>query len=509
MKFGIVGHSYTSNKDSSVIKAWLGNLKGGSGKVVKMQDGIVGAVGLDAVCMGELVEIGSKKIKGMVLSLEEGNVSIAIFGEERGINVGHVILRTRKVMRIPLHTKLFGRTIDALGNSIDRGPKPVGFLSRIIDTKALGITGRTSICEPVQTGIMAIDALTPIGRGQRELIIGDRQTGKTTIGVDSIISQKNSSDLQSVYVAIGQRKAVVAKLVKRLKKFGVLESSIIVCASCGDPATLQYLAGYSGCTLGEWIGESGLGSLVIYDDLTKQAVAYRQMSLLLRRPPGREAYPGDVFYLHSRLLERAAKWCYEKGAGSFTALPIIETQAGDVSAYIPTNVISITDGQVFLESKLFNEGIRPAINVGLSVSRVGSAAQVKGMKEIAGSLKLSLALYREVEAFVSFASELEAETKFTIYRGLQLIEILKQKCGCPIPTNAQVFIIYATLNGYLENILREDVYMFKNLLKYLVLEETNIWQNFSEHESICGYMFDFYWACLSDAYFRWLEKNDI
>ena len=483
--------------DDSVLQ------KVGFGKVLKMQDGIITANGLNQVCQGELVNIGFQEVKGLVLSLKWSFVEIAILGEERTVKVGDFVFGTKKIMQIPIHTELFGGAVDALGRSITSEDSKLCFLSRKIDTKALGITGRTGICEPVQTGIIAIDALTPIGRGQRELIIGDRQTGKTSIGLDSIINQHLISNIKSIYVAIGQRRAVVAKLVKRLERFSVLKDTIIVCASCGDPATLQFLAGYSGCTLGEWIGESGLGSLVIYDDLTKQAVAYRQMSLLLRRPPGREAYPGDVFYLHSRLLERAAKWSKKGGFGSFTALPVIETQAGDVSAYIPTNVISITDGQVFLESKLFNQGIRPAINVGLSVSRVGSAAQVKGMKQIAGDLKLGLAQFREVEAFVSFAAELDETTQFTIYRGLQLIEILKQKCGCTVPTNAQVFIVYATLNGFLEKVDIFSVYRFKNLVKFLILEETNIWQNFCEYEKICKYMFSYYWSCLDKSYFRW------
>jgi len=374
-----------------------------------------------------MVQCGVHKIQGMVLSLEYRTVSIVIFGNDTLLKQGDRVLRTHLIMNIPLSVKLFGRVVDALGNIIDAGPKVSSYISRKVDTKAVGIIPRQSVREPMQTGVNAIDAITPIGCGQRELIIGDRQTGKTTIAVDTILNQKSFGFLYCIYVAIGQKKSTIAQIVQFLKKTGALQNTIIVSATSSEPATLQFLAPYSGCTLGEWLSENSCHSLIIYDDLSKQAVAYRQMSLLLRRPPGREAYPGDVFYLHSRLLERSAKLSPKYGGGSLTALPVVETQAGDVSAYIPTNIISITDGQIFLETKLFNEGIRPGINVGLSVSRVGSAAQVKAMKEIAGTLKLELAQYREVESFASFASELDEATQHTLFRGLRLIELLKQK----------------------------------------------------------------------------------
>jgi F-type H+-transporting ATPase subunit alpha len=380
-------------------------------------------------------------------------------------------------MNIPLSLKLFGRVIDALGNTIDGGKKIVAAITRKVDTKAVGIIPRQSVREPMQTGISSIDAITPIGCGQRELIIGDRQTGKTTIAVDTILNQKLNGHLYCIYVAVGQKKSTVAQIVTFFKKLGALSNVIIVSATSADPATLQFLAPYAGCAIGEWLSENSCHALIIYDDLSKQAVAYRQMSLLLRRPPGREAYPGDVFYLHSRLLERAAKLSNAYGSGSLTALPVIETQAGDVSAYVPTNVISITDGQIFLESKLFNEGIRPAINVGLSVSRVGSAAQVKAMKEIAGTLKLELAQYREVESFASFASELDASTQHTLYRGVRLIELLKQKQGTPIPANVQIIMIYSGMKGYLDKLSLSQVVRFKAfLLDYIY--KTNILKGF-------------------------------
>jgi len=376
-------------------------------------------------------------------------------------------------MNIPLSVSLFGRVVDALGNIIDGGAKIEAKLSRKVDTKAMGIIPRQSVCESMHTGITAIDSITPVGCGQRELIIGDRKTGKTTIAVDTILSQKEYGHLYCIYVAIGQKRSTVAQIVQFLKKKNALSSTIVVAANSSEPATLQFLAPYSGCAIGEWLGENTCHAVVIYDDLSKQAVAYRQMSLLLRRPPGREAYPGDVFYLHSRLLERAAKLSPAYGSGSLTALPIIETQAGDVSAYVPTNVISITDGQIFLESKLFNQGIRPAINVGLSVSRVGSASQVKAMKEIAGTLKLELAQYREVEAFASFASELDETTQHTLYRGLRLIELLKQKQANPIPVNIQIVMLYVGMRGFLDRMSMEEVVKFKIFLEDYVLS-TNI-----------------------------------
>jgi len=430
-----------------------------------------------------MVLLGSLKIQGMVLSLEHNTVSVVIFGNDTLLKQGDLVYRTFVIMNIPLSIKLFGRVIDALGNTIDSGEKVVSNLTRKVDTKAIGIIPRESVREPMQTGIKCIDSITPIGCGQRELIIGDRQTGKTTIAIDTILSQKNYGYLYCIYVAVGQKKSTIAQIVNFLKKTQSLSNTIIVSATSSEPATLQFLAPYSGCALGEWLSENNCHSLIIYDDLSKQAVAYRQMSLLLRRPPGREAYPGDVFYLHSRLLERSAKLSSNYGGGSLTALPIIETQAGDVSAYVPTNVISITDGQVFLESKLFNEGIRPAINVGLSVSRVGSAAQVKAMKEIAGTLKLELAQFREVESFASFASELDDATQHTLFRGLRLIELLKQKQSNPMEANIQILMIYAGMKGYLDKLSLSQVIEFKKfLIEYI--KNTNILLKFNITEKI-------------------------
>jgi proton translocating ATP synthase F1 alpha subunit len=364
-------------------------------------------------------------------------------------------------MSIPLSSRLFGRVIDSLGYTVDGGESLPTKLLRQIDTKAVGIIPRKSVSEPMQTGIRSVDSLTPIGCGQRELIIGDRQTGKTTIAIDTILNQRRNGHLYSIYVAIGQKKSTVARIVSMLKLKNAFKNTVVVAANSSDPATLQYLAPYSGCTIGEWLSENNCHALVVYDDLSKQAVAYRQMSLLLRRPPGREAYPGDVFYLHSRLLERSAKLNNLYGGGSLTALPIIETQAGDVSAYIPTNVISITDGQIFLESELFNQGIRPAVNVGLSVSRVGSAAQVKSMKQVSGSLKLELAQYREVESFSAFASELDDSTKQMLYRGDRLIELLKQNINQPEPVSIQILILFSGMNGYLDNLPLSSIQLYK------------------------------------------------
>jgi proton translocating ATP synthase F1 alpha subunit len=448
-----------------------------TGKIISVKDGVAKVNGLVGVLSGEMVHLGVYKLQGMVLSLEHNTVSIVIFGNDTLLKQGDLVHRTFVIMNIPLSIKLFGRVVDALGNTIDAGPKVTSSLKRRVDTKAIGIIPRQSVREPMQTGIKAIDSITPIGCGQRELIIGDRQTGKTTIAIDTILSQKKFGHLYCIYVAVGQKKSTIAQIVNFLKKSGAMESTIIVSATSSEPATLQFLAPYSGCTLGEWLSESSCHALIIYDDLSKQAVAYRQMSLLLRRPPGREAYPGDVFYLHSRLLERAAKLSFQFGSGSLTALPVVETQAGDVSAYIPTNVISITDGQIFLESKLFNEGIRPAINVGLSVSRVGSAAQVKAMKEIAGTLKLELAQFREVESFASFASELDEATQHTLFRGLRLIELLKQKQSSPLQANIQILLIYAGMKGYLDKLQISEVSTFKIFLIEFVYN-TNILKGF-------------------------------
>jgi F-type H+-transporting ATPase subunit alpha len=428
------------------------------GRVLSVGDGIARVYGLDNIQAGELVEFPGG-IVGMALNLETDNVGVVIFGDDRGIKEGDTVKRTGSIVDVPSGPGLLGRVVDGLGNPID-GKGPIESAERRrVDVKAPGIIPRQSVSEPMQTGLKAIDCLIPVGRGQRELIIGDRQTGKTAVAIDAIINQKKinagddeSKKLYCIYVAIGQKRSTVAQIVKTLEDQGAMEYSIVVAATASDPAPMQYLAPYTGCAMGEWFRDNGRHALIIYDDLSKQAVAYRQMSLLLRRPPGREAYPGDVFYLHSRLLERSAKMNDKHGGGSLTALPIIETQAGDVSAYIPTNVISITDGQIFLETDLFYSGIRPAVNVGLSVSRVGSAAQIKAMKQVSGSIKLELAQYREMAAFAQFASDLDASTQQLLNRGARLTELLKQGQYSPMPVEEQVISIYAGVNGYLDKI---------------------------------------------------------
>ena len=429
-----------------------------TGQVVSVGDGIATIYGLENVQAGEMVEFPGG-IKGMALNLESDNVGVVIFGGDTGVKEGDVVKRTGDIVDVPVGRGLLGRVVDALGNPIDgKGPLKDVTRSRI-EIKAPGIVYRKSVHEPMSTGIKAIDALIPIGRGQRELIIGDRQTGKTAIAVDTILNQKaanagkdESKKLYCIYVCIGQKRSTVAQVVKKLEESGALEYSIVVAATASEPAPLQFLAPYAGCAMGEYFRDNAMHSLIIYDDLSKQAVAYRQMSLLLRRPPGREAYPGDVFYVHSRLLERAAKMSDDKGAGSMTALPIIETQAGDVSAYIPTNVISITDGQIFLETELFYKGVRPAVNVGLSVSRVGSAAQIKAMKQVAGTIKLELAQYREMEAFAQFGSDLDVATQKLLARGQRLTELLKQAQYSPLQTEEEVLVIYAGVKGYLDKL---------------------------------------------------------
>ena len=485
----------SSNKNTIVknflFKKTFYTAAGDVGKIISIKDGVAKVSGLFKVLSGEMVHLSSLRIKGMVLSLEYITVSVVIFGNDALLKQGDLVYRTFLIMNIPLSIKLFGRVVDALGNIIDAGPKLVTKLSRKVDTKAVGIIPRESVREPMITGVNAIDAITPIGCGQRELIIGDRQTGKTTIAIDTILSQKQSGFLYCIYVAIGQKKSTIAQIVQFLKKVGSLSNTIIVSASSSEPATLQFLAPYGGCTLGEWLSENSCHALIIYDDLSKQAVAYRQISLLLRRPPGREAYPGDIFYLHSRLLERAAKLSPKFGSGSLTSLPIIETQAGDVSAYIPTNVISITDGQIFLESKLFNEGIRPGINVGLSVSRVGSAAQLKAMKEIAGTLKLELAQYREVESFASFASELDEATQHTLFRGLRLIELLKQKQASPLSVDIQIILIYSGMKGYLDKLNIDQVASFKSFLIEFI-KNSNILKGFVTSNKINHHVFSIF-----------------
>jgi len=429
-----------------------------TGRVLSIGDGIARVYGLKNIQAEEMVEFSSG-LKGMALNLEPDNVGIVVFGNDKLIKEGDVVKRTGAIVDVPVGEEILGRVVDALGNPID-GKGPLGHKTRSrIGTKAPGIIPRISVREPMQTGIKAVDSLVPIGRGQRELIIGDRQTGKTAVAIDTIINQKrfNEGDdaktkLYCIYVAVGQKRSTVAQIVKRLTDADAMKYSIVVSATASDAAPLQYLAPYSGCAMGEYFRDNGMHAVIIFDDLSKQAVAYRQMSLLLRRPPGREAYPGDVFYLHSRLLERAAKMSDAMGGGSLTALPIIETQAGDVSAYIPTNVISITDGQIFLETELFYKGIRPAINVGLSVSRVGSAAQTKSMKQVSGSMKLELAQYREVAAFAQFGSDLDAATQQLLNRGVRLTELLKQGQYVPMPIQEQVAVIYCGVRGFLDKL---------------------------------------------------------
>lgn len=440
------------------------------GQVLTVGDGVARVHGLDNVQAGEMVEFPGG-IQGMALNLESDNVGIVIFGDDGSIREGDTVKRTGTIVDVPAGKELLGRVVDALGNPID-GKGPINEKERRrVEVKAPGIIPRKSVHEPMQTGLKAIDALVPIGRGQRELIIGDRQTGKTAVAIDTILNQKKLNDgddeskkLYCVYVAIGQKRSTVARIVKTLQDAGALEYTIVVSATASEPAPLQYMAAYAGCAMAEYFRDNGMHALIVYDDLSKQAVSYRQMSLLLRRPPGREAFPGDVFYIHSRLLERAAKMGDDAGNGSMTALPIIETQAGDVSAYIPTNVISITDGQIFLETGLFYKGIRPAINVGLSVSRVGSAAQIKAMKQVAGTIKLELAQYREMEAFSQFASDLDPATQKLLARGARLTELLKQGQYSPLSVEEQVVSIFSGVKGYLDDIDVKEVNRFEEAL---------------------------------------------
>ena len=490
--------SIKASEISSIIRDQINNFESQAdisevGTVLKVGDGVAQVYGLDNVQAGEMVEF-TGGVQGMALNLEEDNVGIVIFGDDRGIKEGDTVKRTQKIVEVPVGKGLLGRVVDALGNPIDgKGPIQSSESSRI-EVKAPGIIPRQSVSEPMQTGLKALDSLVPIGRGQRELIIGDRQTGKTAVAIDTIINQKeiNQSDDESkklycIYVAIGQKRSTVAQVVKTLEENGAMEYTIVVAASASDPAPLQFLAPYAGCSMGEFFRDNGMHGLIVYDDLSKQAVAYRQMSLLLRRPPGREAFPGDVFYLHSRLLERAAKMNDENGGGSLTALPVIETQAGDVSAFIPTNVISITDGQIFLETELFFSGIRPAINVGLSVSRGGSAAQTKAMKKVAGKIKLELAQYREMAAFSQFASDLDASTKQLLARGERLTELLKQDQYVPMSVADQVLSLYSGVRGFLDKIEISKITDFQ--VKFLeglradhsdIFDEINNTGNFSD-----------------------------
>lgn len=437
-----------------------------TGTVLSVGDGVARIYGLETAMQGELIEFPGE-VYGMVLSLESDSVGVVIFGEDRGIKEGDTVKRTKKIVQVPVGEALLGRVVDALGNAIDgRGPMKTEH-SSVIELKAPGIVYRQSVHEPLQTGIKAIDSMIPIGRGQRELIIGDRQTGKTTIALDTIINQKGQG-VHCFYVAIGQKRSTVALVVEKLRAAGAMEYTTVIAATASDPAPLQFLAPYAGCAMAEYFRDTGRHALIVYDDLTKQAQAYRQLSLLLRRPPGREAYPGDVFYVHSRLLERAAKLSADKGGGSLTALPMIETQAGDISAYIPTNVISITDGQIFLEADLFYKGIRPAVNVGKSVSRVGGAAQIKGMKQVAGTLKLELAQFRALEAFAAFASDLDKASQQQLSRGRRLVELLKQGQYSPYNVVDQVLSIFAATNGFVDTIEETQVRRYeKEMLEFM------------------------------------------
>ena len=461
------------------------------GTVLTVGDGIARVYGLDNVQAGEMVEFPGK-VKGMALNLEEDNVGVVIFGSDKSIKEGDVVKRTQSIVEVPTGKSLLGRVVDGLGNPID-GKGPLNNVEmRRAELKAPGIIPRKSVHEPMQTGLKAIDSLIPIGRGQRELIIGDRQTGKTAVIIDTILNQKEANEsndeskkLYCIYVSIGQKRSTVAQIVKTLEENDALKYSIVVAATASDPAPLQFLAPYTGCAMGEFFRDNGMHGVIFYDDLSKQAVAYRQMSLLLRRPPGREAFPGDVFYIHSRLLERAAKMSDAKGSGSLTSLPVIETQAGDVSAYIPTNVISITDGQIFLETELFFKGIRPAVNVGLSVSRVGSAAQIKAMKQVSGSIKLDLAQFREMEAFSQFASDLDQSTRNLLERGRRLTEILKQPQYTPLKVEEQVVVIFSGVKGYLDKIEISEITRFEDfLLKRLRNQGKDILKTIKDQKSL-------------------------
>ena len=463
------------------------------GKVLSVGDGIARVYGLDQIQAGEMVEFPGG-IAGMALNLERDNVGVVIFGSDKTIREGDVVKRTGSIVDVPIGKGLLGRVVDALGNPIDGKGALKNVKRSRVETKAPGIMPRESVSEPMQTGLKAIDSLIPVGRGQRELIIGDRQTGKTAIAIDTFLNQKSTNDkagkddtkkLFCIYVAVGQKRSTVAQIVKTLEERGALEYSIVVAATASDPAPMQFLAPYSAAAMGEFFRDNGMHAVVVYDDLSKQAVAYRQMSLLLRRPPGREAYPGDVFYLHSRLLERAAKLNGDNGSGSLTALPIIETQGGDVSAFIPTNVISITDGQIFLETELFYKGIRPAVNVGLSVSRVGSAAQIKAMKQVAGTIKLDLAQYREMAAFAQFASDMDASTRQLLSRGERLTELLKQPQYSPMDVEEQVAVIFAGVKGYLDQIPTQKIGEFEqSLIQTLNAKGSNILESIRKDKAI-------------------------
>lgn len=483
-----MGAKIKADEISSIIKERIENFDLSvdieeTGKVVSVADGVANVYGLKNVMANEMVEF-ENGARGIALNLEESSVGIVILGDTSGINEGSSVKRLGKLLRVPVGDALIGRVVNALGEPIDGKGAIETSDTRFVEEKAKGIMARKSVHEPLQTGLKAIDALVPIGRGQRELIIGDRQTGKTTVAVDTIINQKGQ-DVICIYVAIGQKQSTVAQVVKKLEEYGAMDYTIVVAAGASEAAALQYLAPYSGCTMGEYFRDNSRHALIIYDDLSKHAVAYREMSLILRRPPGREAYPGDVFYLHSRLLERASKLSDALGAGSLTALPIIETQAGDVSAYIPTNVISITDGQIFLESGLFNSGIRPAINVGLSVSRVGGSAQIKAIKKVSGTLRLDLAQYRELQAFAQFASDLDESSRKQLDRGQRMVEILKQPPYSPLPVENQVVIIFAGSRGFLDDVPTSSIGKFEvELYPYIEAKYPEIFEEIRSKKTI-------------------------
>jgi F-type H+-transporting ATPase subunit alpha len=473
---------------SAIIRKQIENYEGGvevseTGSIISIGDGIARIHGLDKAMSGELLEFPGG-VMGMVLNLEEDNVGAAILGDAEHIKEGDTVKRTERIVEVPIGEQLLGRVVNGIGIPIDGKGEIKAERYGQVEIKAPGIVERKSVHEPVQTGLKAIDSMVPIGRGQRELIIGDRQTGKTAVAVDTIINQKGE-DVVCIYVAFGQKRSTVAQVVDKLKQHGAMDYTIVVAATASDPAPLQYMAPYSGVTMGEYFRDNGKHAVIIYDDLSKQAVAYRQLSLLLRRPPGREAFPGDVFYIHSRLLERAAKLSDDRGAGSLTALPIIETQAGDVSAYIPTNVISITDGQIFLETDLFYSGVRPAINVGLSVSRVGGSAQIKAMKQVAGTLRLALAQYREMAAFAQFGSDLDAATQKQLHRGERLVEILKQPQYKPLPVEEQVISIYAANNGYVDDYPVSSIQKYeRELLAFMQTKHSDFMNDLQQKKAI-------------------------
>jgi F-type H+-transporting ATPase subunit alpha len=498
-----------ANEINEIIRAQIENFDAGVtikevGTVIKIGDGIAEIHGLEKVMAGELLELDFG-VRGLALNLEEDKVGAVLFGDYQKIKEGDTVKRTKRIMSVPVGNAMIGRVVDALGNPIDgKGPIVTNEYNPI-ERIAPGIIDRQPVKEPLQTGIKAIDAMVPIGRGQRELIIGDRQTGKTAVAVDTIINQKGK-DVICIYVAIGQKASTVAQVVKTLDDFGAMDYTIVVSATASDPAAMQFLAPYAGVAIGEYFRDSKRHALTIYDDLSKQAAAYREISLLLRRPPGREAYPGDVFYLHSRLLERAAKLSDAKGGGSLTSLPIIETQAGDISAYIPTNVISITDGQIFLEADLFNSGIRPAINVGNSVSRVGGSAQVKAMKQVAGTLRLELAQYRELAAFAQFGSDLDKATQAQLARGQRLTEILKQPQYKPVDVEKQIVAIWSATNGFLDDVAVEDVRKFEaELLKFLENSHPGVLSDIAEKKAITDDIKGDLKQALEDFKVRWAE----